>query len=214
MLKNNRGTIHGFGVNDADYNVVEQIYLGMVGGVKKQQTVWQCPFYLVWKSMIQRCYDPKSLVKHSTYEGCSVCDEWRSFSCFKKWMEQQLWEGNCLDKDILFPKNKVYSPENCVFVSRELNGLVSFRRRTQFLLGAKPNKNKWQARSSHSGKVHHIGLFHSEEDAHLAWLKVEVGLFTEAMVSQSDARVKGGLSRWIELLGSHLSSKTPFIPEW
>ena len=80
--------------------------------------------YSVWHSMLQRCYDDKYHIKHPTYEGCTVCDEWLYFSNFKKWFDENYIEGTQLDKDI-FSKNKVYSPETCCFVPREINVLMS-----------------------------------------------------------------------------------------
>ena len=71
--------------------------------------------------MLQRCYSESHLVRQPTYKGCSVCEEWLTFSNFKSWMEQQDWEGKQLDKDLLVYKNKIYSPETCVFVSSVIN---------------------------------------------------------------------------------------------
>ena len=43
---------------------------------------------------------------------------------FKDWMENQDWEGNQLDKDLLFEGNKVYGPKTCVFVTRMVNNFT------------------------------------------------------------------------------------------
>ena len=40
-------------------------------------------------------------------------------------MEKQDWEGKFIDKDLLFPGNKVYGPDTCVFVTRQLNNLFT-----------------------------------------------------------------------------------------
>ena len=52
--------IFGVGVNDSDYVVYPTIDGKRVA----------CPFYFTWKSMLQRCYDPKFQKKYPTYKGC------------------------------------------------------------------------------------------------------------------------------------------------
>lgn len=37
------------------------------------------------------------------------------------------WQGNQLDKDILNPGNKEYSPDNCIFVTQDINLLLNSR---------------------------------------------------------------------------------------
>jgi hypothetical protein len=79
----------------------------------------------IWIQMIRRCYDEKAQVKQYTYKGCSVCDEWLCFANYEKWYKEHLYqvEGQtmCVDKDILFKGNKIYSPETCCIVPMEIN---------------------------------------------------------------------------------------------
>lgn len=87
------------------------------------------PSYETWQSMIKRCYSEKLQAKHPTYIGCTVCDEWKYYSNFKKWYDENYYNCNdgyrvSLDKDILVKGNKVYSPETCVFVSAFINSLL------------------------------------------------------------------------------------------
>lgn len=62
---------------------------------------------------------------HPTYEKVTVCEEWYNYQNFAKWYEENYYvvEGDimCLDKDIIKPYNKNYSPENCCFVPNRLN---------------------------------------------------------------------------------------------
>ena len=77
--------------------------------------------------MLERCYSKKFLESRPSYIGASVCSEWLSATAFKKWMEKQDWNGKCLDKDIIVPKSKLYSPETCAFVLNETNSFVIAR---------------------------------------------------------------------------------------
>ncbi len=81
--------------------------------------------YAVWYGMLQRCYSEKCQQKYPTYKNCTVCEEWLYYPNFKKWYEENYYEIDGqrmhLDKDILNKGNKVYSPENCVFVPQGVN---------------------------------------------------------------------------------------------
>jgi len=83
------------------------------------------PHYRRWSNMMSRCYNVKTHIKQPSYIGCSVAPEWHSFQVFAKWYDDNYYwiDGNkmCLDKDILLKGNKIYSPENCVFVPERIN---------------------------------------------------------------------------------------------
>src|SRR5690554_513591 len=104
----NRKLVHGVGVNDADYVIQKWEEFGYVDGKRKRKLVWRCPYYGVWVRMLERCYSAKTQDRRPTYKGCSVSEEWLTFSTFKDWMKTQKWEGLQLDKDLLFEGNKVY----------------------------------------------------------------------------------------------------------
>jgi len=82
----------------------------------------------VWNKMIKRCYDP--VEKDKSYSNCSVCSEWHNFYNFHKWYDSQMTngfyqKGYQLDKDILNPNAKVYSPENCRLVPEKINSFTN-----------------------------------------------------------------------------------------
>lgn len=83
--------------------------------------------YYIWTQMLQRCYNPYCINKHPTYKDCYVCEEWHCFQNFAKWYEDNYYEvpneEMCLDKDILFKGNKIYSPETCIIVPKRINSL-------------------------------------------------------------------------------------------
>ena len=161
-----RKLIHGLGVNDSIY-LTENIIDG-----KR----FACPFYVKWKSMLERCYSEKYQMKMPTYKGCYVCDEWLIFSNFKAWMSKQDWHGKQLDKDILVQGNKIYSPSTCIFVTQNINTLTSDNKakRGKFPVGVNfdKQKGKYEARFSVNGRSVRVGNFLNPSDAFEAY-KIE-----------------------------------------
>lgn len=189
----------GIGLNDADYVVQRNETIGYVGGKQKLKMVWKCPFYQAWKAMLERCYSAKQQDKYPTYAGCTISDEWLTFSVFKAWMENQDWEGNQLDKDLLLEGNKVYSEDTCVFVSQVVNKFANDNgtKRGEWLIGVhwdkKVGKFKSQCRNPFSGEQEYLGLFTSELEAHETWLKRKLELAKELAAEQTDERVAKAL---------------------
>ena len=172
LLRKRSKLIQGVGVNDSDYSVVE--YETVDG---KRKIIWICPFYQTWKSMLERCYSDKLQSKRPTYKGCSVCDDWLVFSNFKTWMGSQDWQGKHLDKDLLKEGNKIYSPDNCIFVPQLVNmfTLDSGNARGEYMIGVCWDKGTGKFRSMcnnpFTGKLEHLGRFTNELEAHLTWKK-------------------------------------------
>lgn len=52
-----------------------------------------------------------------------MCEEWQNYANFKRWYDEHHVFGNRidLDKDILKPGNKEYSPETCVLIEHYIN---------------------------------------------------------------------------------------------
>lgn len=111
--------------------------------------------YLVWRTMISRCYNPQYLEKHPTYEKVEVCSEWLYFQNFCEWFENNYYtiknEIIDLDKDFICSinniENKIYSPDTCIFIPQEINKLLVFQSRKTLDLpvGVKRNGNKYNA---------------------------------------------------------------------
>jgi hypothetical protein len=128
--------------------------------------------YTTWYSMMQRCCDEKYKKKYPTYKECSVVDEWHNFQNFAKWYDENFYEVDgekmCLDKDILFKGNKVYSPETCIFTPHKINTLFikSDSKRGSLPLGVVYNKkiNRYIAGEGNS-KNKYIGSFKNPTDA-------------------------------------------------
>lgn len=147
--------IYGFGVNDIEHATL--IY---------PQT------YGLWRNMLRRCYDEKTISKHPTYKGCYACEEWKYFSKFKEWFDEHYVDGWHLDKDILIKGNKEYSPETCCFVPQEINKLFTKRQldRGQYPIGiVNTVGKKYLAAISLANTIKNIGLFDTIEDAFEAY---------------------------------------------
>ena len=191
--------VYGVGINDADY--VTQLFEPIVDvcGKKKQKRVWVCPFYEKWKDMLKRAYSEKLKLRRPTYGGITVTKEWHLFSTFKSWMEAQDWEGKHLDKDLLIPGNKVYSPETSVFVSRLVNTFLTDRcnDRGDCRLGCHWHKQAGKYVSMCSdpftNKQGYLGLFHTEQEAHRAWLAKKLEHAYALAAIQTDERVAKAL---------------------
>lgn len=88
--------------------------------------------YIKWKDMMQRCHDKEVHKKYKPeYADKCVCEEWQNYANFKLWYDEHHVFGNRidLDKDILKPGNKEYSPETCVLIEHYINTI--FERHAQ-----------------------------------------------------------------------------------
>lgn len=186
----------GVGNMDADY-VVDRREYWIEGGKRKSRKIWTCPFYRRWADMISRCYNEKRLLDKSNYIGCSVCEEWLTFSKFRQWMQTQDWEGKHLDKDLLVRGNKVYSPDTCVFISGQVNSFLVERGadRGDCKIGVRfmARLGKFESTCSVSGKQRYIGLFDTELEAHKAWLAFKLEQAKILAAEQTDPRVAKAL---------------------
>ena len=188
-MTNKNTLIYGVGINDADY-VVQPTIDGIVTA---------CNYYSAWKRMIERCYSEKHIKKRPTYEGCSVCQEWLTFSNFKCWMEKQDWQGKALDKDIIKSGNKVYCPEFCAFVDLATNNFTVDRgnARGRLPIGVCLFRGNGQlqagCRNPFTNKREYLGLFYCPAQAHLAWKKRKHELALQLAELQDDDRVAAAL---------------------
>lgn len=194
-----RKLVYGVGINDADYVVQNKETIGYINGKQKQKLIWICPYYAVWRNMLERCYSTKLQERRPTYKGCTVSEDWLTFSNFKAWMEKQDFEGLQLDKDLLVEGNKVYSAETCVFVTQTTNLFTvdSGAARGGWLIGVhwhKPAKKfKSMCSNPFTKKQEHLGLFASEQEAHEAWIKRKLELAHELAAIQTDPRIAKAL---------------------
>ena len=143
--------------------------------------------YVLWCSMLKRCYSTILKKKYPTYEGCEVSDNFKSYEYFYEWCNEQIGfnnEGWHLDKDLLIRGNKVYSENTCVFIPKEINSMLikCTASRGKYLIGvcwsnsnkafvAQVNKNK--------GKQRYLGLFKTEIEAFNAYKQAKENFIKE-----------------------------------
>lgn len=154
-----KGLVYGIGINDANVIVNR-------GG--KQITS-----YHVWQDILYRCHTAEGNADCPSYVGCSICEEWKRFSVFKRWFDENYVEGYNLDKDILEKRNKVYDPAHCVFVPQEINLLLckANRIRGKYPIGVSYHGqcNKFTASFYANNKNKYLGLYSTPEEAFNAY---------------------------------------------
>lgn len=210
-----KGLVCGVGVNDADYPTAKE---GIVDG--KRVTTWRCPYYTRWCAMLRRCYSKERLQAFPTYIGCSVCEEWLTFSNFRKWMASQNWEDRHLDKDFLIEGNKVYGPDTCVFLPGQVNGfiLTSKAIRGKYPLGVAYRKKSGDmvnelARpyraiiSNKAGVQISLGAYSTPRQAHRKFLEEKLNLLKLYIEDyKDDPLVSKGLERIENKIQYHLDN--------
>ena len=166
MRKSNR-LVYGIGINEQDRPIRED------GKQTKE--------YKLWCRMLERC-NSKFCIKRPTYEGTTCSENFKIYSYFYDWCQEQTGFNNKdddgkswhLDKDILLKGNKLYSEDTCVFVPARINTLLIKvdSRRGEFPVGVSWHKasNKFVANCQAGyGKMRHLGLFNTTQDAFYAY---------------------------------------------
>lgn len=196
--------LNGFGCKDCALDAQRHLIAG-VGRNPGTEHGGPSRAYQVWINMLKRCYDEKKWVKHPTYKGCSVCDEWIEFPAFKIWYENNSVNGYDLDKDIIVKGNKVYCPERCCFVPPRINGLIvrNGAKRGDYPIGVSFEKEsgKFTASINRHGKISRIGRYNSIEDAFSAYKNAKEAYIKEVAQDYFDRgliteRVKDALFRY------------------
>lgn len=182
-----RRLIYGVGINDADYPT------------QRKNPYWKCPYLQRWKCMLERCYSTKFHLNRPTYIGCGVCEDWKTFSNFRKWLISQeelhgSLDGLHLDKDIIDPDNKIYSPDKCAFVSGVVNTFVTDRGEYPLGVCLRPSgRYQSQCGNPFIGEQITLGTFNTPEEAHEAWRNCKHGFACQLADIVKDVRVAEAL---------------------
>ena len=142
--------------------------------------------YGLWSSMLARCYSPKSHKARETYIGCTVSENFKSYTYFYEWCNQQVGfsENNFeLDKDLLSGVSKYYSEGTCVFIPQEINVALikQNKKRGDFPVGVTYHKNtgNFVAQLSTSAGRKRFGAFNNVIDAFAAYKKAKEAYLVE-----------------------------------
>lgn len=189
--------VHGFGIYD-----------GEPGKTRENK------FYGYWSRMIERCYSEREQLRHPTYIGCTVCEEWKYFSNFEQWAISNYVDNSVLDKDLIDGTSKIYSPETCAFVPQELNKCILdrssnslyplgvwFKKKTKGMINER--KSPYIAEIVKYGNGVKLGSFSSPEEAHKKWQLEKITYFNELIVKYKfvvSSSVIDGLRRRINIL--------------
>lgn len=148
--------------------------------------------YKLWIHMLGRCYSESVLLRRPTYIGCSVSENFKSFSFFVEWCRRQAgfdlgWQ---LDKDLLKKGNKTYSEYTCIFVPRHINNALTKcdASRGMYPIGVSYSKSAkmFRATLGKLDKIQHLGCFASEHDAFLAYKKAKEAYLSELADKYAD----------------------------
>jgi len=177
--------VHGIGFNDRKYPAEV--------GDKPQNE------YNLWQRMLERCTE-KGWIKCPTYIGTTCSENFKNYSFFYAWCQEQVGFGNKdekgkswqLDKDILVEGSKVYSEGVCCFVPQRVNKLLTKGDsvRGEYPVGVRWHEKgkKFHARCCYGvgGKHKHLGLFNTVQEAFLAYKTFKEALIKEVANEYKD----------------------------
>ena len=159
-----------------------------IRGVKTQS-------YKNWAGAMTRCYSEKTHNRSKSYIDCDVSEVWHCYQNFGDWYDKETnkeddWQ---LDKDLLVKGNKVYSPETCCFLPREINAIITKKTISKKVLpvGVVGGRKAGGFTSSLvlKGKRKSLGVFETSEGAYFAYK-----LAKESYIKSLALKWKGKLS--------------------
>lgn len=169
----------------------ENKYGGMVGNIAPVTNISTGKLlkeYNAWMNILTRC-NSKDKIKIPTYLNARICEEWlyywnfyewlHSQSNFDKWLNGELW---AVDKDILVKGNKVYSPETCCLVPKNINNLLLKSKKTRgncpigVTLRKSDSMYEAQCMDQLQGRHITIGIYNTKEKAFMSYKKYKENL--------------------------------------
>lgn len=156
--------------------------------------------YSFWHNLYDRVNCKARHAADPKYIGCTLGFD--SYNSFAEWCSNQIGfdeEGWVLDKDILChmkSKEKIYSPETCVFVPVSINAFLTFRsnKNTTGYSGVSAIKSQGYSANfmacctNLNGKNTTLGRTYTAEEAYLLYRKHKVNL-AKQLVDKYKGRV-------------------------
>lgn len=146
--------------------------------------------YNIWVNMLLRCYSKKIHDKKETYIECNISENFKSYSYFYDWCQNQVgfdFDNFHIDKDLLVKGNKLYSEDTCIFLPFDINQFLPKHelKRGPYPIGVTFDKSSGRFRSSvnFDKKKINLGFF---DDPYFAYLqyKEEKEKFAKILASR------------------------------
>ena len=152
-------------------------YLGE-GKYKTSKQGKPTPAHISWSSMMKRSYSECCKSHNPSYKGVTVCEEWHCFDNYAGWFYRQKgWDKKFqLDKDILVKGNKVYSPDTCCLVPREINVAIKYGYVNEKGLPAGVSIStvgRFISSLNIKKKKTHVGVYDTPEEASAAYVQAK-----------------------------------------
>lgn len=139
--------------------------------------------YQTWQGMLFRVISEKFFENYPTYKDVDIDKKWLYYPNFYEWLHEQgnftnwlkMTQG-CLDKDILFKGNKIYSPETCCLVPNCVNTLFVKKdaNRGDLPIGVTRNHKRYMSLCSNplTGNNHeYLGTYDTPKEAFYEYKK-------------------------------------------
>lgn len=119
--------------------------------------------------------------RNKAYKNITICEEWYNYQMFAYWYDNYISQLNPnieyqIDKDILQMdiKNKIYSPNTCCLVPKQINealsnGHVERVKEIGLPVGVHSSGNKYIVNISVYGESIFLGMFDTIDDAFNAY---------------------------------------------
>lgn len=132
--------------------------------------------YQCWCDMLYR-YSEEFKENNPTYSDVEICKDWFYYPNFYEWLHSQenfdKWYNGkrwCLDKDILYKYNKLYSPETCCLVPNNVNTLFVKKdaNRGELPIGVAKNHDRYMVKFSNPIKnnaQYYVGTYNTPNEA-------------------------------------------------
>lgn len=148
-------TVHGFGYQ----------------GVGRYSFPQHRSAYGRWTSMIARIHAPQTNQIELDYQDCSIVEPWYNFQNYCDWITKEPFYGASgyeVDKDLRIRDNKVYGPDTCCLIPKELNSLIGRdRRQNSYGSGVRyvSSTGRYYSHIWTRGIRTHLGTFDTREEA-------------------------------------------------
>lgn len=162
------------------------------------------PEYEKWFGMMRRCYSEKAHQRKQSYRLSKVTQEWHCFQSFAEWLTDQKFynHGYDLDKDLLSIDSKIYSPDTCVLIPRDINKIIAIGSPARSLprgVHICKKKGVFIAQIKIENKTKCLGNFTCADTAHIAYKEAKenyVKEIAEIWRDKIDDRVYQALMGW------------------